>query len=669
MKKTRFLYILFFIFTLAICSSCSTMSKQKAEESICETNSSTPSPLPDDNVSDSEYSEIPLSQVQSNSISGVGGDGVLSLDDYQAYSDWLKEYIDKPQDLQTLPFENPFIIYSDGILSFLEGYDEIIINWGADWLRTGMILRDAINFLGDPVRKKTEKNLMVYQIGPTYLFIYGETNVDGVAFIDENNSICSDLAALDKAIYERFISIYDISATLAELGSQSDIISDDRLWKAVVYNKSTVNKQILYIVDINGNYIRVDEERSMLGLVFLDNRSLLYSKNYDQHYIYDIATATSYRVEIIPEIGFYDTFSVDKIIQKGNNYIVFDSGNYRIKYFFEKSDGKYVFSNTDPTNEPGSFFNSLPDADCSNLNASNYAAADMNTLAYTYYSFGDLSHPQVIVQRFSDTGETGYDYSDPTENQAIPGLNEEQEAYFICFHGEKIYFLTQWYTYDAVPDKSWDEWEYHFYSALARINKDGSNGKIILEESVSYINSYGDQVYFLNSGGQICSVGNDDMIKIIYNGKCTFLYVDNNYAYYIEDDKLYRMNLSDGTYQSIIDTKIIKPSIVSSLVYYLDNDSKLAVYDMNTEIASIVLDKRILFYSIYSNGIYYNTVDEPGVINYLNRETSEERVIYKGRQVDSFILLGDYLFFVDSRDGYMSIRNDGSEFNVYSDFN
>jgi len=453
-------------------------------------------------------------------------------------------------------------------------------------------------------------------------------------------------------------------SVIGEIQQDSGLISNGR-GRSAYLTRNADGLTELHICDDNYSvddiaYRCKQESEEIKNIYWLDHEHLFFSGYKDR--VYHLDSGELEETDIITRVSsdYFDYGFLNEITRVSENTIIFNMNDRIGKVFFTINDGVVTFSNIDPANPPGTWLNDLSDASFSNLNARGYAA-DADTYGYTYYSYGDLFHPDLIL-RLHD----GYTRA----SREIAGYYDEDDCYYLTFLGERLYFSCFWYTYAAEPDEGWEEWDYSFHHGLIRINKDYTNKKVLYEGVVSFLNPYHNDIYFLDEEGNILKINWDDEIETVYKGDCVSLYIKGDYLYYTENEIFYQRSLLDGKTQELLSKPHTYPSVIGSHLYYLTEEGSLMKYDIINQTESALLDsKSLVFYCIYGNGIYYNTRDNPGVILYRNMETREERVVYQGKWVSSFILLGDYLFFQDNQDGYMSIRNDGSEFNIYCDYN
>ncbi len=537
----------------------------------------------------------------------------------------------------------------------------IIDKWGIRFTKDyeGKVLYDigigekidyVLKQLGQPTLRDTREGLIMYNYESLNLLFYGTEEVKEIAIVKSNRLSNREVfdAHMNKIKLE---GILQNSTSIAENGEIKAVISFDDLW----------NQITLYIIGPIDEIKQVYTSETLDNLLWIDSKHLLFSK-YGNPFIYDIDTDQVDKVQFVDAGDCYN-YGIKEILEKGENFLIFrtDEGIVLKIFYIYKNDG-IEFTTTNPENQKGSYYNDVKDVCFSNMHAGAIAASDEHYIYYNYVSYGDLAHPGLRVEEYNNQ----YNDNEQIQNN-IYYMDEEEYASYIQVNGDNIYYRSDWVSITINEDNpdNYLDWIFYPETGLICTNRDGSNRQLLYEGEVRYVNTVDEMVYFLDENGKIISIDKQGEIREVYRGRCSTLYVENTIAYFNEDDKLYKMNLDNKSIECIISTYCRYPVIIDKVVYYINKNGDLVKYDTFSH-DYIQIIASVKFFSVYGDIIYYINQGDDGTIRLLGLHSMIERIIYEGVHVEKLTVVGDYIFFSDSfREGYMSIRNDGTEYTTY----
>ena len=134
----------------------------------------------------------------------------------------------------------------------------------------------------------------------------------------------------------------------------------------------------------------------------------------------------------------------------------------------------------------------------------------------------------------------------------------------------------------------------------------------------------GDWYFYMEDGSVYMAASDIEVPEEIAEDVSGSFITNGTYCYYVKDDTIYRYKISSGK---------------TSRIHYIGEDSDVI--------------------HVYSNSIYYAKESEEGEtqIHCYNKKKGKDRVILKHVDDLSFNCYGKYMTFVDSRTGYLRVRN------------
>lgn len=113
-----------------------------------------------------------------------------------------------------------------------------------------------------------------------------------------------------------------------------------------------------------------------------------------------------------------------------------------------------------------------------------------------------------------------------------------------------------------------------------------------------------------------------------------------------DDNSVYAMNMSDGSYRMVYTGNTAMASVVDDYLYYidLDNDDRLTCVDLLTDRVYVLTAEPVTLYNVYDGMVFYQTAGDKPALCKINRDGSDPYTVVEGT-VTSIYCTSIYTFF------------------------
>ena len=242
-----------------------------------------------------------------------------------------------------------------------------------------------------------------------------------------------------------------------------------------------------------------------------------------------------------------------------------------------------------------------------------------------------------------------------------------------CEYKDKIYFANP---YD----------NNHLYV----MNSDCTGAKRLSTDSVSYINVYGNYIYYVKNNfteqevgnvfrGQLYGVSRTDLNgqnpKTLYSDLSGIISISGNYLIYQHHDNktalsLYKTNIDGSDNKKIYDTAYNPSSVLNGKIYFADNTDKnrIKCMDVKTNSISLYSDESAYLVDAKKDYIYYIDPSKNYSLVRANASTKTVEMLYdakeNGGRIVNYNLYGNKIFFQfegDNNPGLYRMNSDGTQ--------
>ena len=218
---------------------------------------------------------------------------------------------------------------------------------------------------------------------------------------------------------------------------------------------------------------------------------------------------------------------------------------------------------------------------------------------------------------------------------------EENFNYLNCADGRLYYCAKGNSIPNAGADDNFSEMMRPF-EGIVSMKSDGSGRTLLKKGSFTNLVLFENQLYYLNSGGQVWTMGTDGSNDKRYMEET----VDSFYPlpaglFAIKDNNLYLFRRNDGSFNEIV--KGCRKFISSGdFIYYINDKDEIIKYDMGTGSSQRIISKAGTF-NVSAKYLFYSNPNDGGNLWRADLSGSNPRVLKKSKAA-SISVLGDYVF-------------------------
>lgn len=262
---------------------------------------------------------------------------------------------------------------------------------------------------------------------------------------------------------------------------------------------------------------------------------------------------------------------------------------------------------------------------------------------------------------FSNSYDGGKLYSMKPDCSEVKKISNDS-ASFINGYGNYLYYVKyNGASMDWVNAVLSDE----TYSVV-RSKTNGSQANVITSDrSTTDLSLSGNTLIYNTKNSLTYSIGIDgkeskliaqenNVNASIYNG---FIYYSSNTA----SNRTCTMSIDTGNTAVFLDGNTYLPTRIDNTLYYidLDNDYALTKLDISTNTETVLTTDKVVLYNVYDNVIFYQTENDVHEFVRMSTDGNNRAVIYQG-DVTSISCTSEYTFFQKfGSDSYYKVSTKG----------
>lgn len=180
------------------------------------------------------------------------------------------------------------------------------------------------------------------------------------------------------------------------------------------------------------------------------------------------------------------------------------------------------------------------------------------------------------------------------------------------------------------------------FEGIISMKSDGSDRTILKKGSYTNLVAFENQLYYLNSSGQVWTMGIDGSNDKRYVEETVDSFIPLPAGLFVtKDNNLYLYRKNDSSFNEIV--KGCRKFISSGdFIYYVNNKDEIIKYDMGTGNSRRIISKAGTF-NVSAKYIFYSNPDDSGNLWRADLSGSNPRLLKKSKAA-SISVLGDYVF-------------------------